>query len=128
VHNFATTGAQLPHHRCSARTTFPVVLLALALLTGCSSGWFGHSRGAKQSATAANRASSARALNWMQTSIDMELQREKGGQRPPSGKPSWRAYWDWRISLWHKEKHSKDYEQYFVRRRKELGLPQLKRL
>jgi hypothetical protein len=64
----------------------------------------------------------------MQTSIDMQLEREKRADRPPSGKHSWREYWEWRISLWRKEKHGRDYDQYFARRRKELGLPELKRL
>lgn len=64
----------------------------------------------------------------MVTSIDLELQREKRGERPSSGKSSWRDYWQWRRSLWRKDKQAKQYDQYFAKRRKELGLPPVRHL
>lgn len=108
---------------------FPASLLVLLLLAGCHNGWFGGSRSSSGSGRSANpRAATARAQNWMRTSIDMELGREKRGEHPPSGRNTWRDYWEWRISLWHKDKKSHQYEQYLARRRKELGLPEVRRL
>ena len=64
----------------------------------------------------------------MQTSIDLDLAREQRHEHPPGGRQTWRDYWQWRISLWHKDKSSRQYEQYLARRRKELGLPSVNRL
>jgi hypothetical protein len=70
----------------------------------------------------------ARGDKWMLTSIDLELQREKRGERPPSAKRTWREYWDWRRSLWRKQKSAKQYDEYLARKRKELGLADVRRL
>jgi hypothetical protein len=54
-------------------------------------------------------------------SIDSELAKEANGQSPSAGKKSWREYWEWSISLWREHGYQK-YEDYFYRRRKEMGL------
>ena len=105
------------------------VLLALLLLAGCKNGT-GIKTGFEKPAASSSKArgTNGRAQKWMQTSIDLDLAREKRGERPGSGKRTWREYWEWRISVWRQEKQSKQYEQYLSHRRKDLGLPPVKKL
>jgi hypothetical protein len=56
--------------------------------------------------------------------IDLGLVEEKKGERPPEGAKTWHQHWESSISLWRRSNHSK-YEQYFMRRRKEIGLKDL---
>jgi hypothetical protein len=95
------------------------LFLVLVLFTGCEI-FRGHQSKPKRKA-----GTTVRAGKWMRESIDSELAREKRGERPLAGKRTWREYWEWRISLWRKQKHQ-TYEQYFVQRRKELGLKKLR--
>ena len=60
-------------------------------------------------------------------SIDVPLSEEMQGRHPSAGTKTWREYWEWRISLWRKQNDQK-YEDYFYRRRKEMGLKDLNRL
>ena len=54
-------------------------------------------------------------------SIDSDLSDEIQGRRPSAGKRDWKEFWRWRISLWRRHSNFK-YEEYLVRRRKELKL------
>jgi hypothetical protein len=99
-----------------------VLPLLCALLLGSCHGGASH-----KSTTKTKAGATARGDRWMRTSIDTELAREKRGEPPSAGKKTWREYWDWRISLWRKEK-KKGYEQYFFQQRKALGLPDLRSL
>lgn len=105
---------------------FISLLLALVMLSGCA-WWHANQAHPKSSSSSAQQAPTRRAITtrgqkWMLTSIDLELQREKRGEHPPSGKATWQEYWKWRTSLWRKQKEAKQYDQYLSRRRKELGL------
>jgi hypothetical protein len=99
------------------------LFLVLVLFTGCAFLQGPQSKAKPKRKTG----TTVRAEKWMRVSIDSELAREKRGERPSSGKKTWREYWQWRISLWRKQKHQK-YEQYFVQRRKELGLKKISAL
>jgi uncharacterized protein YceK len=102
------------------------LLVAMIMLSGCA-WWRAHQPHPKSSSSAqqapTRRTITTRGQKWMLTSIDLELQREKRGEHPPSSKKTWREYWEWRRSLWRKQSEAKQYDQYFARRRKELGLP-----
>lgn len=104
-----------------------IAAVALALLTSCS--WL-YSPVPKsfRSAKPHHNTTTARGEKWMLTSIDYELQREKRGERPPSGKTNWREYWDWRRSLWRKQKAAKQYDEHLAQKRKELGLADVRHL
>jgi hypothetical protein len=102
-------------------------LLCALLLGSCSSGHFQKPGSKSKWKTISKTQRHARADKWMQTSIDTELAREKRGERPSASKQTWREYWQWRISLWRKERR-KDYEQYLLRRRKEMGLKDVRSL
>jgi hypothetical protein len=104
-----------------------VAALLLVLLTSCN--WL-YSPVPKSLSLGKSRRTTvtARGAQWMFTSIDNELAREKRAERPPSGKKSWREYWEWRRSLWRKQPSAKQYDEHFARKRKELGLPDVRRL
>jgi TonB family protein len=57
--------------------------------------------------------------------IDSSLQAEKRGSQPPPGYASWPDYWSECERLWSGYHHS-DYADYFHRRRKALGLEEIK--
>jgi hypothetical protein len=97
------------------------IFLFLVLLAGCRSMPFHRSNPKTKTVT------TGRGGKMMRASIDSELAREKRGERPSAGKKTWREYWEWRISLWRRDKH-KQYEQYLIRRRKEVGLKDVRRL
>lgn len=59
--------------------------------------------------------------------IDSALRAEKQGSKPPAGKSGWREYWDGCISAWNAY-HRPDYEEYFRKRRKQLGLADFNKL
>jgi hypothetical protein len=109
---------------------FFIALISLALLTSCN--WLyspvPKSFNFPSSKSRRTTTTTARGERWMLTSIDLELAREKRGERPQSGKSSWREYWKWRISLWKKQKTGKQYIEYLGRKRKELGLPDVRHL
>ena len=60
----------------------------------------------------------------LRDSVDFELKREAGGEKPSAGIATWKEYWQWRISLWKKESN-RSLEPYLYRRRSELGLKAL---
>lgn len=94
------------------------------MLAGCKSG---AARKSGPKTKPARSAGIARADTMMRNAVDSELAREARNERPSAGKKTWREYWEWRISLWRKEKNKK-YEQYFAQRRKTLGLPSVRHL
>lgn len=59
--------------------------------------------------------------------IDGALRAEKQGSKPPASKPSWREYWEECISAWNAY-HRPDYEEYFRKHRKQLGLTDFNKL
>ena len=105
---------------------FIIAIIALACLTSCN--WLYKPVPKSFGKAKPHGAVTARGEKWMFTSIDLELQREKKGERPPSGRKSWREYWDWRRSLWRKQKSAKQYDEHLTAKRKELGLPSVRHL
>jgi TonB family protein len=59
--------------------------------------------------------------------IDAALRAEKQGSKPPRRKSSWSEYWEGCISAWNAY-HRPDYEEYFRKRRGQLGLVDLDKL
>ena len=57
----------------------------------------------------------------MYDSIDLALKEELRGRHPSGGSKTWREYWEARIAAWRRY-NNVDYENYFYRHRKELGL------
>ena len=53
--------------------------------------------------------------------IDAPLRNEIGGRRPPGGHKTWAGFWRTRIGWWREYKDA-HYEEYFFRKRRELGL------
>jgi hypothetical protein len=109
-----------------ARVRLIIAVIALAFLTSC--GWLYSPVPKSLTPAKSRRVTTARGEKWMLTSIDLDLAREKRGEHPTGGKRDWREYWKWRTSLWHKQKSGKQYAEYLARRRKELGLPDVRRL
>ncbi|GEM_PF-4954700 len=105
-----------------------IALIALALLTSCRWLYSPVPKSFHSSSSKSRTTTTARGQKWMFTSIDLELAREKRGEHPQSGKANWREYWKWRISLWKKQKTGKQYIEYLAQKRKELGLPDVRRL
>lgn len=56
--------------------------------------------------------------------IDLGLAEEQRGERPLGRAKTWRQHWESSISLWRRSNHS-EYEHYFMRRRKQIGLKDL---
>lgn len=68
----------------------------------------------------------SRVDDFIYYSIDSSLAEEARGQRPSGGRKdeSWREFWRESILAWRKDNNRK-YEDYLLRRRKELGLRDL---
>jgi hypothetical protein len=59
-------------------------------------------------------------------SIDSSLADERAGKRPSGGMKTWRQYWRASILAWRRHVHPQ-YEEYFFRRRAQIGLTSIER-
>ena len=92
--------------------------LALVSLTACSGVVYEYNPATQKVVE------KARPSSWDQliySSIDSHLSDEMQGRRPSGGKKNWDEFWRASISMWRSQR-SPQYEEYLLRRRKELGL------